>query len=418
MTSNILVALRFLTANKRSMAMSLAGIVFGVGFFIFSQAQTSGFEQFFIKTVLGTNGAIRVQDRIRATFSTMEMDGEKGGGGKGWVIENKENLKYIEGIEHPFEVIEAIKQFDSVTGVSEVLAGTVVVANNFRSRSGTLYGVDIDRHAAVSDLENQIVFGDMESIRTKPNGILIGSAFARWIQAKIGDSLLVTAKDVNRRFTVAGIFETGVSDIDRERIYMHLSEARSVLQRPHGASFLQVNLKNPLRAREEAERMMNTIYYHVASWQERERSWLDAFMVLRVSTALTVSTIILLSGLGMFNTLAMLVMEKTREIAILRSMGYTRKDISSIFLWQGGLVLLAGTVSGWALAVFVTLGVSQLPFRVTGIFTTDSFVVHWSIWHYLLATLTAAVVVMAASFLPARRAARLEPGEVIRGTAS
>ena len=55
MTSNILVALRFLTANKRSMAMSLTGIVFGVGFFIFSQAQTSGFEQFFIKTVLGTN---------------------------------------------------------------------------------------------------------------------------------------------------------------------------------------------------------------------------------------------------------------------------------------------------------------------------------------------------------------------------
>lgn len=418
MTSNILVALRFLTANKRSMVMSLTGIVFGVGFFIFSQAQTSGFEQFFIKTVLGTNGAIRVQDRIRATFSTMEMDEERGASGKGWVIENKENLKYIEGIEHPFEVIEAIRQFDSVTGVSEVLAGTVIVSNNFRSRSGTLYGVDIDRHTAVSDLENQIVFGDMESIRTKPNGILIGSAFARWIQAKIGDSLLVTAKDVNRRFTVAGIFETGVSDIDRERIYMHLSEARSVLQRPHGASFLQVNLKDPLRAREEAEHMMNTIYYHVASWQERERSWLDAFMVLRVSTALTVSTIILLSGLGMFNTLAMLVMEKTREIAILRSMGFTRKDISSIFLWQGGLVLIAGTVCGWALAVFVTFGVSQLPFRVTGIFTTDSFVVHWSIWHYVLATLTAAVVVMAASFLPARRAARLEPGEVIRGTAS
>ncbi len=417
MTSNILVALRFLTANKRSMAMSLAGIVFGVGFFIFSQAQTSGFEQFFIKTVLGTNGAIRVQDRIRATFSTMEMDEEKGDGGKGWMVENKENYKYIEGIEHPLEVIAAIKQFDSVTGVSEVLTGTVVVSNNFRSRSGTLYGVNIDRHAAVSDLENQIVFGDMESIRAKPNGILLGSAFARRIQAKIGDSLVVTAKDVNRRFTVAGIFETGVSDIDRERIYMHMPEARSVLQKPHGASFLQVNLKNPLRAREEAEHMTNTIYYHVASWQERERSWLDAFLVLRVSTALTVSTIILLSGLGMFNTLAMLVMEKTREIAILRSMGYNRKDISSIFLWQGGLVLLAGTVSGWVLAVFVTLGVSQLPFRVTGIFTTDSFVVHWSIWHYVVATLTAVIVVMAASYLPARRAARLEPGEVIRGAA-
>ena len=120
----------------------------------------------------------------------------------------------------------------------------------------------------------------------------------------------------------------------------------------------------------------------------------------------------------MFNTLAMLVMEKTREIAILRSMGYTRKDISSIFLWQGGLVLLAGTVSGWALAVLSPFGVSQLPFRVTGIFTTDSFVVHWSIWHYVLATLTAVVVVMAASFLPARRRPGSNRGKLSGGTAS
>ena len=417
MTSNILIALRFLTANKRAMAMSLAGIVFGVGFFIFSQAQTSGFEQFFIKTILGTNGAIRVQDRIRATFTTMEMDDEMGNQSKGWLIENKENYKYIEGIEHPQEVIAAIKKFDSVTGVSEVLNGSVIISNNFRSRSGTLYGINIDDHATVSDLENQIIFGDIQRFRAKSNGILVGSVFAQWLQAKIGDSILVTAKDVNRRYTIAGIFETGVSDIDRVRIYMHIPEARSVLQRPHGASFLQVNLEDPHRAREEAEHMMNTIFYHVASWQERERSWLDAFLVLRVSTALTVSTIILLSGLGMFNTLAMLVMEKTKEIAILRSMGYTRKDISSIFLWQGCFVLLAGTVSGWVLAVFITYGVSNLPFRVTGIFTTDSFVVHWSVWHYILATLTAAVVVMVASYIPAQRAARLEPGDIIRGTA-
>jgi lipoprotein-releasing system permease protein len=207
-----------------------------------------------------------------------------------------------------------------------------------------------------------------------------------------------------------------VSDIDRERVYMKLTEARSVLQRPHGASFLQVNLVDPHKAREEAFHMMNTIYYHVASWQERQKSWLDAFLVLRVSTGLTISTIILLSGLGMFNTLAMLVLEKTKEIAILRSMGYTRKDISSIFLWQGIFVLIAGNFFGWILALLITFGVSKLPFRVTGIFSTDSFVVDWSIWHYLSATFIASVIVLIASYIPARRAAQLEPGDVIRGT--
>ena len=92
MSPNIRIALRFLTANKRAMAMSLAGIIFGVGFFIFGQAQTSGFEHFFVKTILGTNGAIRVQDRIRATFTTMELENEDG---SSLVIENTENFKYI-----------------------------------------------------------------------------------------------------------------------------------------------------------------------------------------------------------------------------------------------------------------------------------------------------------------------------------
>lgn len=395
------------------MAMSLAGIIFGVGFFIFGQAQTSGFEQFFVKTILGTDGAIRVQDRIRETFTTMEMEDEDG---SSWIIENTENFKYIEGVEHPLEVIEALKKFESVTGISEVLTGSVLVRSNFRSYTGRLYGVNIDDHIAVSDLENQLIFGSLQDFRAKPTSILIGSTFARRLQVNIGDTVIVTAQDVNNRYTIAGIFETGVSDIDRERFYMQLSEARSVLQRPHGASFLQVNLVDHHRAREEALHMMNTIYYHVASWQERQKSWLDAFLVLRVSTGLTVSTIILLSGLGMFNTLAMLVLEKTKEIAILRSMGYTRKDISSIFLWQGVFVLIAGTVLGSMLAVLITYGVSKLPFRVTGIFSTDSFVVYWSIWHYLAATLTAAVVVMIASYIPARRAARLEPGDIIRGT--
>ena len=81
------------------MAMSLTGIIFGVGFFIFGQAQTTGFQQFFVKTILGTDGAIRVQDRIRITFKTMELADEEDDSDSPWVIENTENYKYIEGIE-------------------------------------------------------------------------------------------------------------------------------------------------------------------------------------------------------------------------------------------------------------------------------------------------------------------------------
>jgi lipoprotein-releasing system permease protein len=112
----------------------------------------------------------------------------------------------------------------------------------------------------------------------------------------------------------------------------------------------------------------------------------------------------------------MLVIEKTKEIAILRSMGYSRRDISRIFLWLGAIVLTIGTLGGWVLGATVTYGVSKWPIHITGIFTAETFQVHWSIMHYVVATLSAAVVVMTAAVIPARRAARLEPGDIIRGT--
>jgi lipoprotein-releasing system permease protein len=115
--------------------------------------------------------------------------------------------------------------------------------------------------------------------------------------------------------------------------------------------------------------------------------------------------------------LALLVMEKTKDIAILRSMGYTRGDIAQIFLYQGLLVLLFGALLGCLFGAAGTWGVSRLPIRIRGIFSTNSFVVLWSVWHYVAAVATATVVVIIASLIPARRAARLEPGDIVRGTA-
>jgi lipoprotein-releasing system permease protein len=247
---------------------------------------------------------------------------------------------------------------------------------------------------------------------------LLGRTLAQRNKVGVGDVITIQSEGESRRYHVSGLFETGVKDIDESRIFMHMSEARSLLKKPFGASFLQINLFDRDRAAADADRMSDVLRHSCVPWQERERIWLGVFRALKFSSAITVSTIILISGLGMFNTLAMIVMEKTREISILRSMGYTRTDISRVFIWQGGIVLAIGTVLGWILGALVTFGVSKVPMPVRGIFTTDTFLVSWSVWHYLEAALVAFAIVMTASLIPARRAARLEPGDVIRGTAS
>ena len=418
MSNNLRIALRFLTARKRSMLMSLAGIIFGVGFFIVTQAQTSGFEQFFIRTILGTNGAIRIEDKIQDTIFAMAAAGHNIDASKFEVPADRTARKYIEGVQDPALLSEALRKFRNVVGVSIVLQGSVIADSSFKNDSAKVYGIKLDDHLAVSDLAAQVQrgSGSLEDFRNTPQGVLMGKVLADRLQLTVGDSLILQAGTEQRRYRVSALYTTGVSDIDRVRLYLHLGEARSLLKKNSGASFIQVALFDRDRAPQDALQMESVLRHSAKSWQEREESWLQAFKALQISAALTVSTIILISGLGMFNTLAMIVIEKTKEIAILRSMGYTRRDISRIFIWLGAIVLVIGTIGGWGLGAGVTYGVSKMPIRIRGIFSADSFQVSWNIWHYVVATITAAVVVMTAAVIPARRAARLEPGDIIRGT--
>ncbi|PYK80481.1 MAG: hypothetical protein DME38_03235 [Verrucomicrobia bacterium] len=137
---------------------------------------------------------------------------------------------------------------------------------------------------------------------------------------------------------------------------------------------------------------------------------------LQISAAITVSLVILLAGFGIFNVLTMTVLSKIKEIAILRSMGYRRIDISAIFLWQGALVAIAGSLIGCAMGALLTWGVSKIPIRLRGLLSTDYFVVAWDWRHYLWAILLAMISVFIASYVPARRAASLPPVVTLRGS--
>jgi len=392
------IAVRFLLAKKRAMLMSLSGIVFGVGFFIITQAQTAGFEQFFTHTALATDGSLHVEDRLQ---------------------NSQDNLrKYIPGVQFPGQITNALKQFENIAAISPVLRGNVDLDSNSRIQPAQIFGINLEDFLAVSDLGHQIIRGSLDSFRTDPKGIIIGAMLAARANLVVGAPVVLNQAGRSARYRVEAIFESGVEHVDKERVIVHLPEARAILAQPFGVTYLQANLRDNTRAAAEAPHMTEVLGQAVVPWQEREKIWLDVFRALRASSALTVSTIILISGLGMFNTLAMIVLEKTKEIAILRSMGYTRQDIAQIFLLQGALVLGVGSALGCALGAGGTWLVANIPLRIRGVFSTDHFVVAWSPWHYFWALIAATVVVFIASWIPARRAARLEPGDIIRGAAA
>ena len=413
MSPNFRIAFRFLTAKKRSMLMSLSCIILGVGMFVVTQATTSGFRGFFISTILGTDGALRIQDKLQSTINSIEA----GGYGSPFEIQ-LEDRKYIEGIDYPQELIEKLMTFSNVKAVSEVLHGSnVTIRSSFKNDAIQVFGINLEDHLNVSNLESQIVEGSLSDFRLSSDGALLGRLMADRLHLHIGSTFQLQTSGQPRRYRVSAIYETGVSDIDKVNLYLKMEQARSLLKKPTGVSYLQVSLYDYNRAQEDAPWMTEVLDHSVAAWQDRQREWLGVFRAMGISTAVTVSVFIIIAGLAMFNTLAMIVMEKTKDIAILRSMGYTRRDISRIFLWQAVIVLAIGALAGCVLGWIGTYVVSELPLPIHTIFKTDKFLVSWNPWHYVEAVGISIVIVMIASLLPSRRAARLEPGDIIRGTA-
>lgn len=410
---NLRIAFRFLTAKKRAMFMSLACTILGVGLFIVTQATTSGFQQFFINTILGINGAIRIEDKIQDTMRSIAAVGTSNS-----YFTVGEGVKYIEGVEEPARVKAALSEFPNVSGVSAVVSGGVQITSAFKvENSPQIFGIDLDDHLRVSDLAQQITSGSLDAFRQTARGVMVGRVLADRLQLTRGDSINIAARGQSGRYKVVAIYETGYREVDKVNVYMHISEARSLLKKASGATFLQIGLHDPDRAREDAARMVSVLNHKATSWQEREVTWLSVFQALRYSTMITVSVFTLIASLAMFNTLAMIVLEKTKDIAILRSMGYERRDITQIFLWQAGIVLAIGALIGALVGRAVTWAVGQIPLPINGIFKTDHFIVIVDPNHYFAAIATAVVMVMVASLIPARRAARLEPGDIVRGTA-
>ena len=407
------IAIRFIGYRKKAILLSLAGVILGVAFYICAQAQTQGFEQFFVKSTLGASGAVVVGNRFQA-LHTHILDYNDSAMLN---VSHAKPRKFYEGITDPERIMRAVCEFSNVSACSPVLEGNAALATDFRQEIFRVQGIDQGLHLKASSLREQIVEGSIEDFQEKPFGLILGYGVADKMWTKVGQDVgLIGPDGEHRTFRVCAVFQTGNLFIDEKYGYIHLKAAQSLLQRPFGVSHLMVKLRDPSRAPALAAHFERLFQHRSRCWQDRERGSLQVFSLIRISAAITVSTIILLAGFGIFNILTLMVMDKVREIAVLRSMGYRRKDISAIFLWQGLLVALIGSLLGCVLGAALTYGISQIPVEIKGFLSTKRFLVHWSATDYWAATVIAFVAIFLASYFPSRRAARLAPVDILRGS--
>ena len=178
---------------------------------------------------------------------------------------------------------------------------------------------------------------------------------------------------------------------------------------------VRLRLARPEDARDVALRVEERFGYRAESWHEANANVLGIFVIQRAIMYSTIGAILVVAGFGIFNVVSTVAWEKARDVAILKSIGFRERDILLVFLLQGLLVGVAGMVLGWLLGFLIVAFMGSLRFEIEGFVRLQGFVLHRTPVHYALAGAFALATSALAAWIPARRAARADPVDMLRG---
>ena len=213
---------------------------------------------------------------------------------------------------------------------------------------------------------------------------------------------------------MVGLLHTGVAQVDETQAYTLIKTAQILAGQIGLVNAIRIRVERTLEARATAARIEAQTGYKSVSWQEANEDLLSAFEIRNVIMYTVVGAILLVASFGTYNIISTITHEKTRDIAILKSLGFTERMVLRIFLIEAFMIGLAGTVVGWALGYALSRLLGSIEFKSP--FVDSNYLpIEYSTDHYLLAALVALAASAIAGYLPARKAARVHPVDIIRG---
>ncbi len=409
------IALTHLLARKRQTLVSLSGIVLGTAFFLAVSSLMRGSEADFIHRLIDNSPHITISDEYRGAGLQPAQQRWPQAAVRIRGVKPQTEVRGIRAWQEKLDFIEAL---DGVRA-APALSGAVVLTFAGRIEGVTLTGIIPSTMHGVSTIDEKMVAGSLDALAANPNGIVVGQGLIDRFRLALGRNLTVAAPNGQvRTLKIVGIFRTGIAAYDESQTYALLKRAQTLLDRPNRVNRFVLQLDDPYRARAIAAQVERRIGYKSVSWLEASEDIMSLLLIRNIIMYSVVAAILVVAAFGIYNTISTIVMEKTRDIAIMKSMGFHARDIRTIFVAEGVIVGTCGSLLGIVagLGLMAILGsVTIKPFGLTG----DP--VHLPLYRgasqFVIAFAFAMVAAVAAAYLPARKGGRVHPVEILRGAA-
>ncbi len=408
------IALTHLKFRKRQTLVSVLGVAMGVGFFIAIASLMQGFQEDIVRRVIDNSPHITMKDEFR---DAPRQPVEIAYAGGAIALKGVKPKTEIRGIRRAGQIMQALTIWQGLT-VSQVLSGQGFLRYGSKERSATITGIEPDRERLVTRIDKDIVLGSLDALKTAGNGIILGRGLARRLALEMNDTVTVTSPTgVIMRMKVVGISHTGVLAFDEVNAYVLLKKNQILQGKTNIVNQIRMRADDVNAARPLAAKIEARFGYRTESWDEANEGVFGVFFIQNMIMYSVTSAILIVACFGIFNIISTVIFEKTRDIAIMKSMGFAEGDVRTIFLLEGLALGALGAIIGCALGLCLTYLLSIIRFKAVGLVEIQQFILKWSVWHYVIASGIAMVSAVAAAYIPSRRAAKVNPVEIVRGAA-
>jgi lipoprotein-releasing system permease protein len=399
-----ITAVRFLREGRLQTLFIIGGIAIGVGVIVFMSAMLAGLEANFIKRVLTSQPQIQLlaPDQIARPLR---------GGGRDFedATVQRPSQRVISINQWP-KIRDQMLAMPEVTAVAPTIQGSALAVRGDASRAITLSGVEPDSYFRIVRIPDYIVAGEP---RLTSEDVVVGIELAKNLGATVGDKLNIeAASGANRVLTISGLIDLGNKGVNQRNAYVALRTAQSLLGMIGGVTTIDMTIQNIYAAEDIAQRIQAANEVEADSWIKTNAQFFTAVQAQETSNTLIRLFVALSVAFGIAAVLIVSVIQRSKEIGILRAMGTSRGQILRVFLLQGGLLGFVGSLFGAAMGAFALVYWHSVARQADG---SELFPLILERRLFILTALLATLTGLLAATAPAVRAAKLDPVVAIRG---
>ncbi len=403
MPFELIVALRFLREGRMQTALILGGVAIGVAVVVFITGLVQGLQASLVERTLGSQAHIVIRPPEEKTQPVVDRNASDVAAR---IEARPQRLRSIDQWE---SLLPAVVRTPGVVAASPMATGAAFAQRGTASKSVALRGVDPERYRRIVRINEDMVAGEFRLSGT--DGV-IGIELAKDLGVAVGDRIRIgTPEGREEVITVAGIFDLGNKDLNQRWVFVTLKLAQTLLDLPGGVSTIELTVLEIFSADAVAARLERETGLLAESWMTTNAQLLAAMRNQNISTGTIRLFVTLVVALGIASVLVVWVVQKQKEIGILRAMGASRLRIMAVFLLQGGMVALGGSMVGSLIAAGLVRIFARVFVNADG---TPMFVPEVGAALVLTTWAVALFTGLLAAALPARRAAQLDPVAAIR----